>query len=242
MLTAPDVLQTLRERFVNVWLLAKDLEAIAASSDDAEVATLCGRIRAHYDYPVDSVLIASDLSVVGHVNVHEPAAREPGRYLAFLRRGLAAARGEAAPAEAGDAPDGHASAEHAAGTRGLVLRPDEPTGTLLDVVRRRGFGRTSMTFFPIDATAFGGGGELEITVRLGGGEAAGRFELCAAVPGEPSAIQPVESLDEVAPGGTARMVHAFAAGARFHLAAMPAGGAAEGEVNAFLVTVTMRPR
>ena len=93
---------TLRDEFVNAWVLAKELEGIAARSDDEDVALLCSRVREHYDYPVDSVLLAPDLRVLGHVNVHEPAGRDPALYLAFLRAGLAAARSESAPAGEGE--------------------------------------------------------------------------------------------------------------------------------------------
>ena len=49
----------LRANFVNVWLLAKDLGAIAERSADPDVAKLCDLIRANYDYPVDCVLISA---------------------------------------------------------------------------------------------------------------------------------------------------------------------------------------
>jgi hypothetical protein len=228
------VIALLRAEFVNTWLLARDLEAIAARSGDADVAQLCALVRENYGYPVDSVLITPDLRVVGHVNVNEAAAREASLYLSFLRRGLAAARGEEL-AEAPEEPEVHAESDYLGRT--LVLTPDEPLGTLLDVVRRGGFGEPNMKFFMIDATAFTDGGTLEISVRVGGANASGKFELCAAVEG---GMSPVQTLAKVGPGETATLTHAFDAGALFGLATMAGAGSVEGDTNAFLATVTVR--
>jgi hypothetical protein len=251
-LTRPEVLATLRQDFVNAWLLAKDLPAIAARAGDADTAKLCALIQENYGYPVDSVLIAPDLRVVGHVNVHEPTATDPTAYLAFLRAGLAKARGEAlpsaAPAEPAEAlptavkaPERPARSRLAP-TRALKLTPEAPTDTILDLIRRGGFGEMSMGFHTIDATAFAGGGTIEITVRVGDAKAAGRFELCAAAPGSRNAMGPVRTLDKVARGETAKLSYEFEKGARFGLATKAAAGSAEGDANAFLATVTVRGR
>lgn len=231
------MIATLRRDFVNVWLLAKDLEAIAARAADADVATACKRIKENYKYPVDSVLLTPDLRVVGHVNVQDPSAIDPVAYRAWLRRGLAATRGEAFAEEPKPAPASRAAG--AAAHRGLVLTPDAPTGTVLDVVRRAAVGEPGMKFFMIDATEFPGGGVLEIEVRVGTDKAAGRFELCTAVSG---GMAPVRTTDKVAPGETAKLMHEFEVGARFGLAAMAGAGSAVGDTNAFLATITVRKR
>jgi hypothetical protein len=255
-------MSTLRKGFVNAWLLAKDLDGIAARSKDADIARLCKLIKDNYGYPVDSVLITSDLRVVGHLNVHEPRATEPGGYLAFLREGLAAAGGKApggiatgGGATGGEATGGGATggeavatqtraapaagAARARGVSAVKLTPEEPTGSVLDVIQRRAFGKQSMSFFPIDATAFAGGGTIELTVRVGGADASGKFELCAAVAG---GMSPVRTLEKVTRGETGKIVHEFTKGGLFGLAAMPGAGSAEGEANAFLATVTVRGR
>lgn len=230
----------LRHDFVNTWLLAKDLEGIAAGSEDADVDELCGLIRQNYGYPVDSVLIAPDLSVVGHLNVHEPRAMDPDAYLAFLRRGLAAARGEVLAAEPAEAAmDGP---EHGEVQPALRLTPAEPTTSVLDVVSRKGFGQMAMSFISIDAQAFPAGGTLELTVRLGVGQATGRFELCAAQEGNPQMMGPIKTIEQLGRGATKTLVHDFEAGAVFGLAAMAGGDCKEGDTNAFLATVTVRGR
>jgi len=241
------VLATLREGFVNTWLLAKDLDAIAARAGDADLTQLCALIRSNYDYPVDSVLITSDLRVVGHVNVHASEASLPASYLTFLRRGLAAARGEEYVAEAEpppvSAPD---PASKRPAPRGLTLTPVAPTDSILDIVRGRGPGHSGLAFFGLDTTAFPTGGTLEVTVRLGGSAARGKFELCAGMDGNPQMMTPVRTLDALQPGATGTLSLEFEQGARFGLAAMTAPmtatGTTEGDVNAFLATVTVRGR
>ena len=243
------MLDLLRKDFVNAWVLAKELDAVAAASDDAGVRTLCERIQENYDYPVDSVLLSSDLHVLGHVNVHEPGARSAAGYLGFLRKGLAAARGEVAPhAEPADGPaakpeakpsGNHGAAAQRAPREPLRLEPAAPTGSLLEVITKRPFGESSFAFFPIDATAFAAGGTIEIAVRMGGDAASGTFELCVAAG---KGMRPERTLPKVAPNGTGELSLEFGKGARFGLAVKPGPGTAVGECNAFLATVTVRAR
>jgi hypothetical protein len=230
------VIGKLRADFVNVWLLAKDLEAIATRANDSDVAELCKQIRAHYAYPVDTVLFAPDRTVLGHLNAHEAAARDPRAYLAFLQRGLAAARGTPEPAAPAWRPAPPAGGRD---TRPLVVTPQAPTVTVLDVVRRAALGEPGLKFFSIDATAFANGGTVELHVRVGTGTAAGAFELCAPMAG---GMAPVRSTDKVAPGATATVTYEFAAGTRLGLAAKAGPGGAAGDTNAFLATITVRPR
>lgn len=224
---------------MNTWLLAKDLDAIAARVGDADIAQLCALIRANYGYPVDSVLITSDLRVVGHVNVHAPEASRPASYLTFLRRGLAAARGEEFVPVPEPAPD---PARKRPAPQGLTLTPSAPTDTILHVVRRGGAGEPELVFFGLDATSFTTPGTLQITVRLGGATALGKFELCAGMDGNPQLMGPVRTLEALQPGATGTLSYDFEKGARFGLAAMPAAGTKEGDVNAFLATVTVLGR
>lgn len=219
-------------------MLAKELEGIAKRSGDPDLAKLCGLVRANYAYPVDSVLIAADLDVVGHVNVQEPRAQGPRGYLAFLREGLAKARGEPIPEE--QAEPAHDHGRGASIPAPVTLTPEAPSGSVLDLVRR-GAG-PGIRFYSIDVSAFDGAIELELEVRVGGGDLAGRFELCAAPADDPSLFAPVAALAKVAPGSTERVAHAFEEGAHVGLAVMPAHGATEGELSAFLATLRVRAR
>jgi hypothetical protein len=246
-LSAPPVVALLQREFVNAWVLAKDLDAIAARAGTDDVAAVCKLVLANYGYPVDSVVLGADLAVHGHVNVHDQAGFDPDAYGTFLRRGLAAAgRIAAVPGAAGDAkpPPKPAGARRAP----LVLTPERPTASVLDTLRATARGQPSMAFVTVDTSAFAGGGVLELEVRVGSGVAAGKFEICAPADapagGGPAAraMRPVESLPSVARETTARITHAFAQGGMLGIAIMPAAGTAEGDGNAFLATVTVRAR
>jgi hypothetical protein len=242
-LSSAPVLALLRQEFVNCWVLAKDLEAIAARDGSSDIATLCKRIRDNYGYPVDSVLVAADLRVVGHVNVNDVAV-DPVRYIAFLRQGLAAADRTLPAVASAVMPETTAVTGR---PRELKLTPAQPGTSLLDVVRCRGFGQPSFVYHAIDATAFAEGGVLEIEVRVGSGTIAATFELCAEVvlPGDESKagerhfVQPVQSRS-VAREGSDKLVHTFKKGDRLGLTVKPAPGSTEGDLNAFLATVTVR--
>lgn len=149
----------LASEFVNAWVLAKDLDVLAQRSGDEDVAELCARLKENYAYPVDSVLVTPALEVVGHVNVNQAAALFPDLYAKFLRRGLAAARGEELPPE----PESESGARPPPAVR---LTPEEPEGTLLDLVRVAKSGSFEMRFFALDASAFPGPIEVSIDVRL----------------------------------------------------------------------------
>jgi len=240
------VRELLRADFVNCWMLAKDLEPLAARSDE-DLARLCKLLKANYGYPVDSVLVDADLTVRGHVNVHDENACDPASYVAFLRKGLADA-GRTATAVATDKAAAGAAARHkGVPSLPLTLTPERPTTSHLDTFTARGFGQVSMSFLSIDATAFADGGTLEVEVRVGSGNASGRFELCAPADqprgnGKSRFMQPVQEGVTVARETTQKLVHEFAKGDHFGLAVMPAPGTSEGETNAFLATVTIRKR
>jgi hypothetical protein len=243
-LSNESVREQLRADFVSAWVLAKDLEPLAARSDE-DLARLCKLLKANYGYPVDSVLVGADLTVRGHVNAHDEKARDADSYLAFLRKGLADA-GRTASAVASD------KAAVGATTRrkpisDLLLTPDLPTASHLDTFTARGFGQPNITFVPIDATAFANGGTIEVEVRVGSGNASGRFELCTPLEHTSGKVkntfmQPVLELPAVARETTQKLVHEFAKGDHFGLVVTPALGTIEGETNAFLATVTIRKR
>ncbi|HEX6810059.1 MAG TPA: hypothetical protein VF384_00425 [Planctomycetota bacterium] len=228
------MLALLREQFVNCWVLAKDLEAIAARDGSPEMKTLCMRLRENYGYPVDSVLVAPDLRVIGHVNAHDVHGDAVG-YVKFLRDGLAAVG--RTPVVADTAPK---KAEVAQRVRQVEVTPEKPSTSLLDVISCRGFGEPSFAYYSIDTRAFDGGGVLEIEVRVGRAAPAVTFEVCAPVAaGDGHAVQPVQT-ESVASEGTAKLVHTFKKGDMLGLMVKPGPGSSEGDANAFLATVTVR--
>lgn len=230
----------LREGFVNSWVLAKELPAIAARDGSPEIEQLCARIQENYAYPVDSVLIAPDLRVLGHINVNEVYGAPP--YLQFLQRGLAAAKRPAIPLPA------QARSDDNKPPRMVTLTPERPDAELLEVLTVHGFGKSSFRYQPIDASAFPNGGVLEIEVRLGSAPLGAKFEVCAPIETSEAAdgtatmqsTGPVQG-HALASGGRCTLTHTFRSGAHLALAVRPILGT-EGDTNAWFATIRVRPR
>lgn len=234
------MLTLLREGFVNSWVLAKELPEIAKRDGSPEIEQLCARIQENYAYPVDSVLIAPDLRVLGHINVNEVYGASP--YVQFLQRGLAAAKRPAIPLPA------QARSDDNKPPRVLKLTPERPSTELLEVLTVHGFGKSSFRYQPIDASAFPNGGVLEIEVRLGDAPLGAKFELCAPIETAPTgddtgmlqSTGPVQQ-QALASGGRGTLTHTFRSGAHLALAVRPVLGNA-GDTNAWFATIRVRPR
>ncbi len=241
------MLALLGERYVNCWVLAKDLDRIAAGTDDPELKRLCRQVKDNYGYPVDSVLLSPGLEVLGHKNANESLFEGPSDYVAFLRRGL----GEEVPdpqhqhgpglTGGGHDHDGGAGAGSLPDAPpGLVLDADTQSGSLLDVFETTVPGHMRFRMFEIDTTAFPNGGTLEIVVSVGTSQAVGTFELMRST-GE-MALTPVAQAVDVQPGTTATIVYSFSAGTRFVFGARGAAGQDEGLHNAFHAELSMGER
>jgi hypothetical protein len=235
------VIEKLQDDFVNSWVLARDLKALAQSSANADFQKLCGLIEANYDYPVDSVLISPELQVLGHVNVNAAVPAGSHGYLAFLN-------GERADASVGGddawvttSTQGHShshdhspAGEPLAPSPELVLSPDEPQGNLLDVVRSAPQSQVPFVLYPLDTRAFSNGGVLVIEVEVGTSECAASFELLRMdVDHIPASMYSVASMADVQPGHSRTLKFAFQKGEQFHLLARAANGTLDGSVNAF---------
>lgn len=222
---------------MNAWLLAKDLESIAAASEDEDVRTLCRLVRESYDYPVDSVVISPELELLGHRNVHDPAIAEAAGYLAFLREAL----GEAPASPPSDDGHGHEHGEEgpsdARGT--LVLTPQRPAASILDVFHVVP-GDIGVTLFPLDLSAFPEGGTLEIDVRVGTAGGRGTFELLSVDAAGGFAVA-VAQASGIAPGASGRIEHRFGGtGGALLLGARADPEDLEGGTNAFLAELVVR--
>lgn len=226
MLNDTGVRATLADGFVNAWVLARELDAIEAGAADDELKQLCGILRSHYGYPVDSVVVSPTLQLLGHVTAKGPIATDARGYAEWLRR---AAAGDERAAEAFVVPQ-RPPPEPAPD---VTLRADRPEAEVLDALRQEAFGVPTLRYYTIDATAFATGGRLRIGVRVGRGKAAGRFELHAF----DSRGAPLDLLTDLAPGGDGELTCTFSEGQRFVLLARPGADAVEGDGNAFVATL-----
>lgn len=68
-------MEVLRRDFVNAWVLAKHLPALAQEAQDPRVRAVAARAHASYLYPVDSQIFSPDGELLDHVcanDLHGP--------------------------------------------------------------------------------------------------------------------------------------------------------------------------
>jgi hypothetical protein len=68
-------MEVLRRDFVNAWVLAKHLPALAKEAQDPRVRAVAARAHANYLYPVDSQIFSPDGELLDHVcanDLHGP--------------------------------------------------------------------------------------------------------------------------------------------------------------------------
>lgn len=117
--------------------------------------------------PVDAWILSPELGAIGHVpineylgeNRREDGTLESDNYLLFLQDSLK-----------GKLP----------GLGNIVLTPDNPSYSLLDVFRTPEYGHQDYTVVVIDTTAFESKGSLTIDIELGEDKASGSFFLLDA--------------------------------------------------------------
>ena len=91
-LSSPRIIDLLNDSFINVWVLAKDLEPLARQASSPEVRDWLARLQADYTYPVDSIVYAPDGRRLVSVPANELIGHRHAEYLRFLIRGLNRAR------------------------------------------------------------------------------------------------------------------------------------------------------
>lgn len=71
--------------FVNSWVLAKELPRIRdALGEDSDLGRLCTLLEENYSYPVDSIVLAPSLEVLGQRDVNVATSTGPKLYLEWL--------------------------------------------------------------------------------------------------------------------------------------------------------------
>ncbi len=227
----------LRERFVNAWCLAKEVERLGAAASEPRLAALCRTLRENYQYPVDTLVLSPTLERLAHRGVNEAITDGASGYARMLRGALGepTAAKDDAPAVSSNVPT--------PGKRPVVLTPASPKGELLDVLAPAKFAGGMGGIFTIDTRAFPDGGTLTLTIRTGSAEASGSFELMTLRRHAGGmAAMPVARAHGVAPSTTRRLVHRFKRGERFWFGAWRADGTTGDGTNAFQVLVEATPR
>ena len=88
-------MKTLKEDFVNAWVLGKDLAKraeSAAEAGDEDLAELFQMLATHYSYPVDSLAISPALELLGQHSVEQVFEDRGAGYPRFLEAALAEGR------------------------------------------------------------------------------------------------------------------------------------------------------
>ena len=89
-LSSTPVIELLNEKFVNAWVLGRDLSELREDEVlSAEVRALAGQLEDDYRYPVDSQIRTPDGRLLGRAEANEIGPDE-GAYLAILRSALEA--------------------------------------------------------------------------------------------------------------------------------------------------------
>ena len=82
------MIELLNAKFVNAWILARDLETLRDDSAlSAEVRTLAGDLLDDYRYPVDSQIRVPDGRLLARAEANEIGG-DVGVYLEILRSAL----------------------------------------------------------------------------------------------------------------------------------------------------------
>lgn len=163
------IINYLNENYINTWKRTIELRNLRDILGYQQLYPLVWTIIDHRwrRGPVDAWIISPELETIGHVPINEYLGenrREDGtleseNYLLFLQNSLAG---------------------KLTGLGNIVLTPEQPSDTLLDVFRTPQYGHQDYTVVVIDTTAFQSKGTLTIELELGNDKAYGSFFLLNA--------------------------------------------------------------
>ena len=230
-LSNTEVIKTLNEKFVNTWVLLRELPELIDGAK-GEVASLIAKaMKRHYTDSVDILALTPDAEVI----MHQPEMALPYRnqaqaYLTVLRHSVDAFKGKRARV-------GNASK--------LDRNPISLGTELIEILHTfstSGTDTPDYTVVEIDATPFERG-VLHIEIQVGAGEATGTFELFDAdveILTNKTTNKALTGAWNVSPGDTGHIFHNFGQGQHFKLVATGAKNR-KGGLNAFLARVSVVP-
>lgn len=212
------MIKTLNEKFVNTWVFLRELPELIGGARGEGTSRVAAKLQHHYSDSVDILMLSSEAEVLAH----QPEMALPYRgrtqaYLRLLNRTLEAIEGryfsklEAKPISLG-----------------------RKFKEVLHVIRASS--TPDYTIVDIDTTSFEHDGILYMEIQVGGGNAAGTFELFDGDMELATNKSPDEALTgawNVPPGGTGHIIHDFKRGQRFKLRANGGKSNKEGSINAF---------
>jgi hypothetical protein len=204
--------------------------------------------------PADSLVISTDLDVLGRLPVNERISPYNGAkgYLLFLQESLDEKRpGLPEPARNPPSTDWHTFLETAGESDAIandslsvVLTREHPEQEVLSIFRAPGQGYQDYTVVEIDTTAFKDGGVLTITISVGDAESPGSFDLYdgnTELPTEGPPDSALTSAWDVPPGTKGTIEYPFQQGNVFRLGATGSWLSEKGKINGFLAEFSVEP-
>ena len=205
-------------------MLLRELPELIDGARGEGASLLATKLKHHYSDSVDVLVLTSEAEVLAH----QPEMALPYRsraqaYLKLLNRSLEAFEGRYFSK--------------------LEAKPISLGRKFKEVLHIfRASGTPDYTFVDIDTTSFEHDGILHIEIQVGGGEAAGTFELFDSDEEFATNKSPDEALTgawDVPPGGTGHIFHGFKRGQRFKLRATGSRSTKEGCINAFSAHISV---
>ena len=216
------MIKTLNEKFVNSWVFLRELPELIGGARGEGASRVAAKLQHHYSDSVDILMLSSEAEVLAH----QPEMALPYRgrtqaYLRFLNRTLEAFEGRYFSK--------------------LDAKPISLGRKFKEVLHVfRSSGTPDYTIVDIDTTSFEHDGILYIEIQVGGGEAAGTFELFDGDTELVTDESPDEALTgawNVPPGGIGHIMYGFKRGQRFKLTAAGGRSIKAGCINAFIAHI-----
>ena len=93
-LSSSKVIKLLNVHFVNTWVLLTELPEIQDGAKGIAASTLATKLQEHFVYPVDSLILTSELEFIQHLPTNEftksfPRSERRSEYLKWLKSALA---------------------------------------------------------------------------------------------------------------------------------------------------------
>ena len=225
-----EVIKTLNEKFVNTWVLLRELPELINGEKGEAVSLVAKEMKRHYTDSVDILVLTPDAEVIMHQpEMTLPYQNQARAYLSVLQHAAGAFEGRRIRVGKRSKLDGNPIS---LGTELMEV---------LHIFRASDTDTPDYTVIEIDTTPFERGGILHIEIQVGAGEAVGTFELFDAdtkIPTEDDADEALEGAWDVPPGGIGHIFHNFSRGRCFKLVAT--GLDNQGNcTNAFLARVSV---
>lgn len=231
-LSNSEVIETLNEKFVNTWVLLRELPELINGEKGKAVSLVAKEMKRHYTDSVDILVLTPDAEVIMHQpEMALPYENQTQAYLSVLQHSANIFKGKRTRVGKKSKLDGNPIS---LGTELMEV---------LHVFRASDTDTPDYTVVEIDTTPFERGGILHIEIQVGAGEAVGTFELFDAnteIPTEDNADEALDGAWNVSSGSVGHIFHNFSRGRRFKLVATGSDNQANC-TNAFLARVSVVP-